>query len=180
MSGWEHCTCHHCCTCSNDSTRCPQIFTVRTPCEGWTPCDKGGSASYGKYSEESLAIKGGTQSHCVATLFGGLCTLVGGSRDPPLRQFSYGTSTWSFHERSRAFKGGTQPCCVATLFGRLRVLIRSSRIKGCTQLHCGTTLIGGWHTGSGNPHCSTAAALLTDINHIDERTVDDLMGMNHA
>ena len=117
--------------------------------------------------ESSLTIKGGTQMHCVTTLFGRPSVFATRSRGRPSRQLHWMVTAprCRTNEGSLAFKGGTQLHCVATLFGKLNDAVGGNRngpiykcphsmsawtlhggsipIKGGTQLHWVATLFGG-------------------------------------
>ena len=91
------------------------------------------------YHDNNPTIKGGTQLHCVTTLFDRLHNHTGTCR----------TKT-HYLGGDLMDKGGAQPRCVATLFGRERTCRTDSyryyenelTIKGGIQLHCAASLFG--------------------------------------
>ena len=163
-----------------------RAVTGTTPCEGWTPCAARVSTSCGEYSGGNLTIKGGTQLHCVATLFGRehtsrteLHRYTCGNNDTSCPQWRVGSRTTNPGRINE-----TTPCegwtpCVArvpTSYGDYSD--ESLTIKGYTQLHCVVTLFGRLHnhvrTCRTELHCNTET-VLTDMNYIDEMIADDFM-----
>ena len=109
-------------------------------CEGWTLGANRVPTSYENHivngqndSEGSLAIKGGVQWCCVATLFERPCIVIRDSRNDQIPQYTHSTSAQPTHDGSLAIKGGTRLHCVATLFGRHHTNNSSSSISPICQ-----------------------------------------------